>query len=129
AFTSPGHPAVGAEVQVLLGKKSVATNYTDSSGVISFTLPPGTYGIQVDLHDAETTIPRVKVAANTITRETASLGAGTLHVLVEMAPGRPAPDAEIQVYRGNTSVTANYTDAEGAYVFTLDAGAYTLHTT
>jgi 5-hydroxyisourate hydrolase-like protein (transthyretin family) len=129
AFTSPGHPAVGAEVQVYLGKKSVAANYTDSSGVISFTLPPGTYSIQVDLHDAETTIPVVKVTANTITRETASLGAGTLHVLVEMAPGRPATDAEVQVYRGNTSVTANYTDAAGTYVFTLDAGAYTLHTT
>jgi len=127
-LTSPGHPAVGAEVQVYLGKKSVATNFTDSSGVISFTLKPGVYSLGVRLRDAMDTISGVTIKPNTVTRETAGLGSGTLQVLVETTPGRPAYGAEVQVYRGSTSVASNFTDPTGTISFTLNAGTYTLQT-
>ncbi|HVA93074.1 MAG TPA: carboxypeptidase regulatory-like domain-containing protein, partial [Chloroflexota bacterium] len=126
--TTPGHPAVGAEVQVYRGRTSVAANFTNQSGMISFTINAGTYTLQTALGNATGPVTTVQVNSGAVARATIVLNTGTLQVQVDMAPGHPAYAAEVQIYRGSTSVASNFTDHSGMIAFTLNAGAYTART-
>jgi hypothetical protein len=127
--TAPGKPADGAEIQVYAGGTYLTANFTDSSGVISFTLRPGTYTLKVSLGDASTTVGGVVVAANAVTTQRVGIGSGTLQVLVQVAPGQPANGAQVQVSAGGTLQGSSFTDSSGVVTFTLNSGSYTIQTT
>ncbi len=124
--TSPGHSAIDAGVDVYLGSRLISYGGTDSTGVITFTVSPGTYSIQIRLAAATATISTVKVSLGRVTRQTVTLGSGTLKVQVDLVAGRPAVDADVEVYRGSTLVSYGGTDSTGRITFTLNAGSYAI---
>ena len=116
------------QVSVYAGTKNVANNFTDSSGMATFTLMAGTYTLTVSLGDAEATRANVVVMSGATTHQTIGLGSGTLVVLAEMAPGQLAVGAEVSIYAGSNNVANNFTDSTGTISFTLNAGTYTIQT-
>ena len=123
---APGKPASGALVRVLKAGKEIDITITDSQGIGTFTLDPGSYDLTVAYGNAKGSASDIAVTAGGIARRTIDVNVGTLVVTVLQASGKPAAGALIRAYQGTTEADVHISDAHGMATFTLAAGSYDL---